>query len=161
MIRPIFAALLLAGCAPTTDNAPSLLPRPIETRSDAEPVATTAPAAADPALDAEIARRVAAFDAAARAFDGAVPGVEAKLAAARGAAEGSERWLDGQSAIGDLQQLRAAAEAAMAEIEELAIVRATDGRLPYPALDGAIATAQGLLERQLAAENRLKALIGG
>ena len=46
---------LLAGCSENRAQFPSLLPRAIETRDDAEPVHIPAPPAADPALDARLA----------------------------------------------------------------------------------------------------------
>ncbi len=155
------ALLLLSACASAdTINAPSLLPRPIESRRDAEPVSSVQTVAPDAGLDSRIAEQVAKFEAAARAFTAARPAVAAKVARARGAAEGSDRWLDGQSAIGELQQARTATDAAMADLESLAIDRGTAGALPYPALDAAIAAAQAELDRQLEAERAIKAVIG-
>lgn len=152
--------LTLGACAGSAVNAPSLLPRPIESRSDAPPAPRDETVAPDPALDAQVAERRAVFEQAAAAFDKGAPGVEARLRRAVGAAEGSERWLDGQTAIGELQQLRTATDAAMVDLEELAIARGSAGQLPYPALDAAIAAAQARLEPQLATEARLRAIIG-
>ncbi len=155
------APLILSACASAEPvNAPSLLPRAIEGRSDVEPTVSSATVAPDTALDSQIAERVAKFHAAARAFAAARPIVAAKVSKARGAAEGSDRWLDGQSAIGELQQARTATDAAMADLESLAIDRGAAGALPYPALDDAIATAQLELDRQLEAERAIKAVIG-
>ncbi|WP_326524316.1 hypothetical protein [Sphingomonas sp.] len=154
--------LLLAGCAGTVPDAPSLLPRPIESRGDAEPAAPAANPAdtVDTALDAETARRVAAFDAAARAFSAAERDLAARIGRGKGAAEGSDRWLDGQAAIGELQQLRTATDSAMVDIEALAIERASAAKLPYPALEAAIAAAQAELDRQIVVETRFKAEAG-
>ena len=153
--------LALAACAGTpSPNAPSLLPRAIESRSDAVAVAPEQAVSPDPALDARIAGRVAAFDTATKAFAAARPALATRIDRARGAAEGSERWIDGQAAVGELQQLRTAADGAMADLEELAIERASGGALPYPALDAEIAAAQAELDRQVAIEAELKARIG-
>jgi len=149
--------LLLAGCATTAIDAPSLMPRPIEARSDAETTAPGQPPAADPSLDARIAVQVAGFDSAAEAFEAAGPAIAAKLARGRGAAQGSDRWLDAQTALGELQQLRTATAGAMIELEALAIARASAGAPPYAALDAAIAAAQAELSRQQAREAGLKA----
>ena len=156
----VLAPALLAGCATLpAPNAPSLLPRAIETRSDAVPVATIAPPTVDAAFDPRIAERVAAVTTAAKAFDSAEPALSPKITRARGAVQGSERWLDAQSAFGELQQLRTATDGAMADLEALAIERASAGLLPYPALDAAIAAAQVTLDRQAAIENRLRAVL--
>ena len=48
----------LAGCAVPDVSAPSLLPRPIEGRSEAEPERPAPVATPDPALDAKIAALV-------------------------------------------------------------------------------------------------------
>ncbi|MES2337490.1 MAG: hypothetical protein V4537_05265 [Pseudomonadota bacterium] len=154
------APLLLAACAGTVPDAPSLLPRAIETRGVAEPAVAAPVDAPDPALESQIAPRIAAFDAAAKAFAEARTGLATRIDRAKGAAEGSERWLDGQSAIGDLQQARTAVEGAMADLEALAIARASAGQPPYPALDRAIATAQAELDREMATETELKAILG-
>ena len=154
-------ALLLSGCAGTVPDAPSLLPRAIESRSDAEPVVEPAAIAPDPALDADIARRVATFDTTARTFAAGEAALAARIARARGAGEGSDRWLDGQAALGELQQLRTATDSAVVDIEALAIDRASNGKPPYPALESAIAAAGREVDRQIAVENRLKAVAGG
>ena len=155
------APLILAGCAAgIAPDAPSLLPRAIETRSDAEPVVTAPIVGTDAALDARIAERAAKFDAAAKAFVAVQPALTSKIERAKGAVEGSDRWLEGQSAIGELQQARTASDGAMADLEELAIERASAGNPPYPALEAAIATAQVELNRQAAIEARLKSVLG-
>lgn len=157
-MRSLFlsAPLILAGCAGATPpNAPSLLPRAIESRSDAEPVVPVQPVTADAALDARIAERVAAFETATAAFERSRASVAARVTRAKGAAAGSEPWLDGQAAIGELQQLRTATDGAIADLEALAIERAAAGAPPYPALDTAIATAQAELDRQAGIEAQL------
>lgn len=151
---PLFLAL--PACASQLVNAPSLLPRAIETRGDALANPRSETVAPDPALEARIAERRAAFDTAARAFDTARPALARRIAAARGGREGSEGWLDGQQAVGELQQLRTATDAAMADLEALAIERGGAGLLPYPALEAAIAAAQAVLDRQIATETDLR-----
>jgi hypothetical protein len=155
------APLILAACAGSTaPDAPSLLPRAIESRSDAEPFVPVSSIAPDPTLDSRIAERVAAFAAASKAFAMAQPGLATRIDRAKGAAEGSERWIDGQGAIGELQQTRTAADGAMADLERLAIERASAGAPPYPVLDAAIASAQVELNRQAEIEAQLKATLG-
>lgn len=161
MRGPIFLMLLLAGCAGQTPDTPSLLPRAIETRSDAEPVRDLPPVHADAALDSKIAHLAADVAAAIRAHDAAMPGVTARLAVARAAHEGSEAWLDGQAALGTLGQARSAIDTALAGLESLAIERARAGDLPYPALDAAISTAQAASVRATADDVRLRVLLPG
>ena len=56
-LAPCLGLLLMAGCAASEGvDAPSLLPRPVEKRSDALPAYTPPPLVADSALDAAIAR---------------------------------------------------------------------------------------------------------
>jgi len=146
--------LVLSACASQPVNAPSLLPRAIESRSESTP-ARDETVQDDPALNARIAQHVAAFDRAAAAFDSGVITLGRRIESGRGAAEGSERWLASQQAIGELQQLRTASEGAMADLEALAIARSGAGLLPYPALDAAIARAQTVIDWQTAEERRL------
>ncbi|MFD1788742.1 hypothetical protein ACFSC3_14330 [Sphingomonas floccifaciens] len=157
--RLFLLPLTLSACASQPVDAPSLLPRAIETRGDAPAAQQDESVRPDPTLDARIAEQVAAFDKAAAAFDASRPALAKRIGAAKGAAEGSERWLDGQQALGELQQLRTAADAAMTDIEALAIGRASAGQLPYPTLDAAIARAQAVIDRQMTEENRLRALL--
>ena len=160
LVVPILAVAVI-GCASQPLNAPSLLPRAIENRSEAEAVRVPAPVVADAALDAEIARRSAAFDAAVRAYDAAVPATERKLQTGRSAAEGSERWLDAQTALAELGQARAAIDGALAAIEALAITRDAANDPPYPALDAALAVAQARFDAAAATDARLRAILPG
>ncbi len=150
--------LILSACASQPVNAPSLLPRAIETRPDS-PTVRDETVRPDPSLDSKIAAGVATFDKAAAAFDAGKAALARRIEAGKGAAEGSERWLDAQQALGELQQLRTATDGAMTDIEALAIERASAGQLPYPMLDAAIARAQGVVDRQMAEENRLRAIL--
>ncbi len=160
MIRALIPLpFLLSACASQPVNAPSLLPRAIETRGEAPVTPRDETVRPDAALDAKIAGTVAAFDAAAAAFEAGRTALARRIEAAKGAKEGSERWLDGQQAFGELQQLRTATDGAMTEIEALAIARAANGDLPYPALDAAIAHAQTVIDRQMTEENRLRAVL--
>ncbi|KQN26062.1 hypothetical protein ASE86_07835 [Sphingomonas sp. Leaf33] len=156
--RSLLLPIALSACASQPDTAPSLLPRAIETRTDT-PIVRDETVNPDPALDGQIRERVATFDRAVAAFDAGRTTLGRRITAGRGAAEGSERWLDAQQALGELQQLRTATDGALTEIETLAIDRGAKGLLPYPALDAAIARAQGVVDRQVTEENRLRALL--
>ncbi|WP_294297669.1 hypothetical protein [uncultured Sphingomonas sp.] len=150
--------LILSACANQPVNAPSLLPRAIETRGET-PTVRDETVRPDPTLNAKITAGVATFDKAAAAFEVGKTALARRIEAGKGAAEGSERWLDAQQSLGELQQLRTAADGAMSDIEALAIARAGTGQLPYPDLDAAIARAQTVIDRQMAEENRLRAIL--
>lgn len=131
--------LPLAACAAAADgDYPSLAPRPIEQRSDAEPEAVPVVAAPDPKLDANLATLTADLTGAATAFDTAGRRIEGRLAAARGGGVGSEAWIEAQTALSEADTARARTATALAELERLAIDRAAEGQPPYPALEAAL-----------------------
>lgn len=150
MTRLLFATValgLLAGCSTQDVSAPSLLPRPIESRSDAEPVRPEPVATPDPALDAEIAGLVARRDKAMQDFAAADRVAVARVNAGARAAVGSDAWLDAQTALAALDTPRADLVAVVSELEDLAIARATAGQPPYPALETAKADTDAALAR--------------
>lgn len=135
---PLLALTLsIGGCAGgDTAHYPSLLPRPIETRSDAEPAAAPPVAAvADPALDAKLAGYATSFDKTDKAFAPAADRAEAAARAAQGQAVGSDHWLDAQTALAELDTYRSDLSAMLTDIEQLAIDRAAAGQPDYPALE--------------------------
>lgn len=156
-MRALPLMLLLAGCSGTAINAPSLLPRPIERGNYDEPTSTPVAVTPDASLDALVAEKSAAVEQGARGFADAVKLAEARVATARGAAEGSERWLDAQTAIADLGTARAATDGAVADLEALAIARSEKMLPPYPALDAALDKANAELSR----ENEIAARLSG
>lgn len=150
MIRSLPATVALAvlgGCATQDVSAPSLLPRPIESRSDAEPVRPEPVATPDPTLDAEIAGLIARRDKAAQDFAAADRVAAARVNAGARAAVGSDAWLDAQTALAALDTPRADLVAVVTELEELAIARATAGQPPYPALETAKTETDAVLAR--------------
>lgn len=166
MTKPPFSARLLAtsslillgACAQTsTTSFPSLLPRAIETRSEAEPLTPVAVAEPDPALDAEIATTMAAVEKSTRDFAAAAARAESAARAGRGAAVGSDRWLDAQTALADLDVFRADSSALVTGLDDAQIARAVDGKPPYPALETARTAAQAALETQTARITALQA----
>lgn len=159
-MRLLIIPLFLAGCASTVANAPSLLPRPIETMGTAEPAPPPA-ATPDATLDAAITRLGAVFDGKIRAFTVAADAAAAQVASGGHALEGSDAWLDAQARIAELGQVQAEGAAAIAELEALAIERASDGKPPYPALDARIAAAQVELDRSSARLESIKARVPG
>ena len=146
LLTPI--ALPLAGCSDLRADAPSLLPRAIETRDDAEPSPTPVVAAApDPAFEAQVTERAATLDSAVKAFSNEYRAAEARVTRARGAAVASDRWLDAQAALTDVGTARAVADAALADLEALAIERAAAGLPALAALDARIAAGNQEVER--------------
>ncbi|MEH3047586.1 hypothetical protein [Sphingomonas adhaesiva] len=136
-------AVAAAGCSADTAGYPSLAPRPAETIGFEEPAAPPpAPVQADPVLDARVAAAVAKRTAAARAFDTGADRAEAQARAARGASVGSDRWLDAQAALAELDSLRAAHGDALGPLEDLAAERAVALQPAYPALERALAEAR-------------------
>ena len=129
---------LLAACTTTDGGYPSLLPRPIESRDDAEPARPDPVALPDSLLDARINRqREAAADAAKR-FQAATLTAESRVAVARGVPTGSEAWVAAQSALADLDSIRGETVQLVTELEQEASARAQAGTPAYPALNAAI-----------------------
>jgi hypothetical protein len=137
------ALVTLAGCAVPEGPYPSLAPRPAEKLGFDEPaVAPPAPVAPDPALDARLATNARDRGAAAQAFDQAASRAQRLAAAARGAKAGSDRWLDAQTALAELDALRARHQDALGVLEDLAATRAESLEPAYPALEQALETAR-------------------
>lgn len=147
MVRALLLLLLLTGCTGRRDY-PSLLPRAIETRNDAEPVRSAPVAQPDPALDAQISAARDALSRSASGFATALDQATALVARAKGAAAGSEPWLDAQTALADLDILRAESATRTSDLELLTIERASKIAPPYPALDAAYADAKAQLQAQ-------------
>lgn len=154
---PLAALLaLLSGCT-SPARGPSLLPRAVEGRSNAEPIRPTPVATPDPALDAQVADRTRAFTQAAEAFERQATTLGPAVARGRAAREGSDAWVAGQLALGELSQARAAVEAGVSALEELAIAREAARLPPYPALDRALTDAATRMERIAASDAALRA----
>lgn len=159
-LAPCLGLLLMAGCAASEGvDAPSLLPRPVEKRSDALPAYTPPPLVADPALDAAIARNARERADASARLEPLARRAEAAATAGRGAAVGSERWIAAQSALAELDDLRATASAAVTDLEQLAIARAATGAPDYPALEQARQEAAGELAAQTQRIDRLEKMV--
>ncbi|WP_242140086.1 MULTISPECIES: hypothetical protein [unclassified Sphingomonas] len=143
--------LLTGGCvAPRSATFPSLLPRPIESRSDAEPVAPVTIVEPDPATDATLVDLQKAIDTAGKAFDVAADSADRLAKAAHGDAVGSDRWIAAQTALGQLDGLRATTSSTITDIDELALTRAASGKPEYPAIATLRQTAQAALDAQAA-----------
>ncbi len=138
----------LAACTVSDQGYPSLLPRPIERRGDAEPVRPDPVATPDAALDRRIAEQRALADAAAKRFQSAALEAETRVALARGLAVGSEPWVRAQTALAELAPIRGDTVMIVSGLEELAAARAAAGEPAYPALDAAIAEIGGAATAQ-------------
>jgi hypothetical protein len=157
--RFVVALLLLTGgcAAPRAASFPSLLPRPIESRSDAEPVAPVTIVEAEPATDATLVDLEKAIDAAAKTFDAAADGADRLARAAQGDAVGSDRWIAEQTALGQLDGLRATTSSAITDLDELALTRAAAGKPDYPAIATLRQKAQAALQAQAARIQEIQA----
>lgn len=154
--RPALAiALILAGAltgcaAQTSTRYPSLLPRPIESRSDAEPDVVIAVAVADPATDSTLADVRQTLDKTKESFASTAKTAERLADAARGAPAGSERWIAAQTALAELDGYRATTSAALTDLDSLAIARAADGKPEYPGIASLRGAAQAAFDAQSA-----------
>ncbi|MBY8821812.1 hypothetical protein [Sphingomonas colocasiae] len=117
---PLLAVPALAACTAPTGDFPSLAPRPVEQRSDAEPAPPAiAPAPADPALAAQLAKILADARKGESDFAAALPAAERAVSAARGTGPSSDAWITAQSQLSALDSARAPTAGAMTEIDSL------------------------------------------
>lgn len=145
----LLLAPLIAGCATDDTAYPSLAQRPAETIGFDEPATPPpAPIVADPALDARIAAAERTRAAAAEAFTAGATRAEALARAARGAAAGSERWLDAQTALAELDSLRSTHADTIGALEDLATARAQTLQPAYPGLERALEAARAAAGEQ-------------
>lgn len=152
MMRPFLPLALLplaAACAADPTVYPSLAPRAVERLGFDEPAAPPpAPVAADPALDARIAALVQQRADAARAFERGAARAETLARGARAAKVGSDRWIDAQTAIAELDALRSAHADIVGVLDDLASTRAQALQPDYPALNRALSDARAAATAQ-------------
>ena len=155
-----FLALFAAGCAEhSATGYPSLLPRPIELRSDAEPAAVPDTAAPDSTLDSRLTDFKASIERVATAFAPAADRAEQTARGARSDGVGSERWIGAQTALAELDGYRADTSAIVTDLEQLAIARAAELKPSYPALEAVRATAEAQLAAQTARIAAIQAML--
>ena len=143
------AIMPLSGCAVPEGPYPSLAPRPAEKLGFAEPPAPPPMTAApDPALDRRLAENAQERSAAIEAFDSGATRAERLARLARGRKAGSEPWLDAQTAVAELDALRARHQDALGVLEDLAAARAQALEPAYPALETAVQAARDESARQ-------------
>jgi hypothetical protein len=129
MFRTPFPLILLlppllfgTACAPQ-EGFPSLAPRAVENLSMEEPVREILVVATDPALGSRIVELEAAAARGEAEFAAILPQARANSAGA--GAAGSESWIEAQQAISRLEAARAQTVSALADLDRLAIERAT------------------------------------
>lgn len=155
------SALGLTGCGRQI-SAPSLMPRPIEKQPVDMPVSAAAEAAmpADPALQAQLARQVAAAEAGDRDFvtQSAVAGKAVDGAA--GAARGSEAWVQAQEAVTALEMSRVVVRDAAAAVDGLRNDPANASTGNRAAIDAAAARISEIEKSEAATVAALTAKLG-
>lgn len=156
-------SLLLAGCAATSANEPSLARRPAEAIDPRLPIASAAPVGTvDPAIATRLGQLIASGNEGARSFDAALGQAEA-LAGAAGPAQ-SESWIAAQEALSALEGARAKTTSALAEIDSLAADRVQHGgalgRADQASIEAASNELGAIAERQNATIDRLAARLG-
>jgi hypothetical protein len=152
------ALLLAAACAQNGDS-PSLARRPIESRDLNAPVPEAAPAAAaEPALQDELAALVERAEAGQRNFAALLP--RAHSAAGAAGAEASESWIAAQQLLTGLESARAETTGALARVDALLSERVlgrSDAGLAE--LDAAAQRIGALADAQQASIDAVKARI--
>jgi hypothetical protein len=142
---------ILGGCAAqSATRYPSLLPRAIESRSDAEPEVPIALAEPEPSTDATLAALRKTLDDTVAHFAPAAVKATHLADAAKGQAAGSESWIAAQTALADLDGYRATTSATLTDVDTLASARAADGKPDYPALTSFHAKVQAAFDAQTA-----------
>ncbi len=153
--------LLGSACTETPGVYPSLALRPIESRSDAEPVAAPpGPVAPDPALDTQIATAMAAVGTAHAAYTAAAGKAESAASKPGSQLVGSDSWVGAQAALADLDTQRSETVTAASQLEQMITDRGVAGEPPYPALDDAHDKAQAVIDEERKRTAAIKARLG-
>jgi len=146
------ATLFMGGCAEdSAKHYPSLLPRPVESRSNAEPVApppVEVVVTPDAPTDAKLATLKTTLGESATAFAPAADRAEQLAKAAKGQPAGSEAWITAETALAELDTYRATTSAALTDIEEMAIDRAAALQPAYPGIEALRTAADAQLTAQ-------------
>lgn len=154
----LISSALLAGCASTSGDFPSLAQRPAE-RAQGTFTPDTAEAAPPPPVQpsADLAARLAELrrqaEAAHGEFRNAAPGAQ-RLANAAGA-RGSDSWAAAEVALSDLDSIRSRVAVALADLDALWI-DATLAVGPREAVGAARAAVEALVAEEDAVLARLR-----
>jgi hypothetical protein len=155
------AACSLTGCGSQV-SAPSLLPRAVEKQPIdmpvSEPVERETPV--DPALQAEIAKQIAAAEAGDKAFAEQRAAAEAAVARAAGTTPGGELWVQAQQKVTALETARVAVRDAAGAIDALRLEPANAGTGNRAAIDAAAARLEALEKAEMNAVAVLTAKLG-
>lgn len=157
---PLAGGVALGGCAAEQTRYPSLMPRPAERGSFAEPVvAAPAPVVVDPALDARLRELAARLETVKRGFDADAGRARTAVAAPGARTVGGEAWLSAQATVATLDDWRSQATGLASEVETLAGERLGTAGAAYPALDALQARAGAEAEREATAIAQLGATL--
>jgi len=138
------------------------MPRAVEKQPIELPVAeaTEQQSTADPALQAALARQIAAAQAGDKAFADQRAVADAAIARAAGAAPGSEGWIQAQETITALETARTAVRDAAAAIDALQGDPANASTGNRAAIDAAAARVEAIEQAQNATVAALIAKLG-
>lgn len=126
--RALLLIPLLAACAAPDGEYPSLALRPAELATITPAPAAPAPPPPTPAaVLAQLEQLTADATSAHRTFLAQVPDVRSAVAAAGGAAEGSEAWSVAQVTLAGLEAARSRAMIALADLDRLYVDAAVAG----------------------------------
>jgi len=162
LILPIFAALLSLSACGTQIRAPSLMSRPVEKQPIDMPAteAVERETPADPALQAELAKQLAAAEQGDKAFAAQRSTEEAAVARAAGKAPGSEEWVRAQEGITALEAARGPVRDAAMAIDMLRSNPAYAGTGSRAVIDAAAAKVEAIEQAEAAAVASLAATLG-
>jgi hypothetical protein len=154
----VAAGLLLAGCM-AEGPFPSLAQRPAEREPIREPERPQPQVPSDSSLRSRISDRVAQARSGQQAFEAAAGSAEAAARAA--GAQGSDSWVAAQEQISRLEAARAPTTRALADLDALALERASiaTSETDWAELNAALSEVQRLAQAQHEHVDRLKALI--
>ncbi len=111
--------LLLAGCATTDGDFPSLSKRPYENTETISERPAPEPIIMSAELDAQSNAMLAKARGGQAAFEASLPTARNSANAARGSAVGSEIWISAHVALSRLDKARADTVAALGEIDRM------------------------------------------
>lgn len=160
-LSPLVSLAVLAGCASTSGDYPSLAQRPAERVQGAFTPDSAGAAPLPPVLpSADLVARLADLQRQARAihaeFRNAAPGAE-RLANAAGS-RGSDSWAAAEVALSDLDSIRSRVAVALADLDAL-WVDATLEAGPREAIGAARAEIEALVAEEDAVLARLRARV--
>ncbi|WP_156455428.1 hypothetical protein [Sphingomonas sp. CCH5-D11] len=148
-LSSLVPGLLITGCTAPA-SYPSLLPRPAESQSLEEPAAaaTTEASKPDPEVDAKIAETTRLLAERSAAFEAASSRAERLVTVAKGAAAGSEAWLNAHVALAEMDELRSSTADIAVTLDDLARERALSLASDYPPLTQAADQARAAIKAQ-------------